>query len=61
MNQMDEIAAYIDAACALHGLALAPDQRLRIIQTFGMTAQLVAPLMAFELPPEIETAPVFKA
>jgi hypothetical protein len=61
MNDNDAIGAYIDAASKLQQLPLSPEQRARAIQTLTMTAQIVAPLMAFELPPETEAAPVFEA
>jgi hypothetical protein len=56
-----EIAAYVDAACAANGLALAADERLRVIAHFTRTAEIAAPLLALRLPPEAETAPVFSA
>jgi hypothetical protein len=55
-----EIAAYVDASCAANGLVLAPDERLRVIAQFARTAAIAAPLLAVELPPEAETAPVFR-
>jgi hypothetical protein len=57
----EAIANYVDAACALHQLSFNPEQRARIIQTFATNAQAIAPLMEFELPTELEMAPVFKA
>ncbi|MFO1415630.1 MAG: AtzG-like protein [Burkholderiales bacterium] len=56
-----QIAAYVDAACALQGLVLAPDERLRVIAHFTRTAAMAAPLLALDLPPECEMAPVFRA
>lgn len=61
MTDPETIAAYVDAASALHRLPLSPEQRTRVIQTLSMNAQIVAPLMAFELPPEVEAAAIFKA
>ena len=61
MTNKDILAAYIDAACEMQQLPLTPEQRARVVQTIDLTAQVVAPLMAFELPPEVEAAPVFKA
>jgi hypothetical protein len=61
MTHEDATAAYIEAACKMQQLVLTPEQHVRVVQTFNLTAQMVAPLMAFELPAEIEAAPVFKA
>jgi len=59
MNEQ-EVAAYVDAACAAHGIVLAPDARERVIAQFARTAALAAPLLALELPPDVEMAPVFR-
>jgi hypothetical protein len=56
----DDIAAYVDAACAAHGLALAQDERERVIGHFTRIAAIAAPLLALELPPDVEIAPVFQ-
>ncbi|MGZ3241893.1 MAG: AtzG-like protein [Burkholderiaceae bacterium] len=55
------IIAYVDAACALHGLVLDADARARVIETFRRTAQLAAPLLEFDLPADMEPAHTFKA
>lgn len=55
-----EIAAYVDAACAANGLALTADERQRVIAHFARTAALAAPLVALELPPDADMAPVFR-
>jgi hypothetical protein len=52
---------YVDAACAVHELTLAEDVRERVIETFMRTAHLAEPLLAFELPAELEVAHTFKA
>jgi hypothetical protein len=59
MNEQ-EVAAYVDAACVAHGIVLAPDERERVIVQFARTAALAAPLLAFELAPDVEMAPVFR-
>lgn len=56
-----DIAAYVDAACAANGLALVPDERERVIAQFARTVALAAPLLAVDLPPDVEMAPVFRA
>ena len=59
MNET-EIADYVDAASALHGIALDADERERVLAQFGRIAAIAAPLLACELPPEVELAPVFR-
>ncbi len=61
MKDATTIANYVDAALALHELTLSADARIRVIETFTRTAGLVAPLLEFELPVEIEAAPIFTA
>jgi hypothetical protein len=61
MKDATMIASYVDAALALHGLTLAADARERVIETFTRTANLITPLLEFELPDEIEPASVFTA
>ena len=56
-----EMAAYVDATCVALGIALAADERERVIGHFTRTVAIAAPLFALDLPPEIEPAPVFKA
>ena len=56
----EEIAAYVDAACAANGLVLAPNERERVIGHFTRTVAIAAPLLALELPPDVEIAPVFR-
>jgi hypothetical protein len=61
MKDATMIANYVDAALELHEITLAADARVRVIETFARTANLIAPLLEFELPVEIEPAPVFTA
>jgi hypothetical protein len=61
MNTPADIAKYVDAATALHGLPLTPEQRQRVIDTFGLNAALIAPLLAYPLAADMEQAPVFNA
>ncbi|HEY8100637.1 MAG TPA: DUF4089 domain-containing protein [Burkholderiaceae bacterium] len=60
MKDATIIATYVDATLALHDLTLSADARERVIETFTRTASLITPLLEFELPAEIEPAPVFK-
>lgn len=56
----DEIAAYVDAAAAAQGLAFDPAERLRVIDQFSRIADIVAPVVALDLPADVEPAPVFR-
>ena len=55
----DEIAACVDAACAANGLVLSSEERERVIAQFARIADIAAPLLALELPVDVEIAPVF--
>lgn len=59
MNETD-VADYVDAASALQDLALEPEARERVLAQFGRIAAIAAPLLACELPPDVELAPVFR-
>lgn len=56
----DEIAAYVDAAAKAQGLSFDADERKRVIEQFGRIAAIAAPLVALELPAEVEPAPVYR-
>lgn len=55
-----QVAAYVDAAAAAQGLAFDTDERARVIAQFARIAGIAAPLLALELPAEVEIAPVFR-
>ncbi len=55
------IAAFIDAAAALQGLAIAPDQREGVATHFKATAAAAALVLSWPLPDELDAAPVFGA
>jgi hypothetical protein len=60
MSEKNEtLASYVDAACELHQLSLSSEERERVARTLAITAGLVAPLMALDLPPETDPAPVY--
>ena len=59
MNEQ-QLRAYVDAACAANGIALAADERDRVIDHFTRVAGIAAPLLEVALPPEVEMAPVFR-
>jgi hypothetical protein len=56
----DALAAYVDAACAQHGIALAPDERARVVAQYARLAALAAPLVECPLPADVDPAPVFR-
>lgn len=58
---VDATAAYVDAACAQHGIVLAADERERVIVQYARFAAIAAPLLAAALPEDVEQAPVFRA
>lgn len=55
-----QVAAYVDAAAAAQGLAFDADERARVIAQFARIASIAAPLLALDLPVEVEIAPVFR-
>ena len=54
-----ELATYVDAACAVAGLVLTPDERGRVIEHFARAAALAQPLLELALPADVEIAAVF--
>jgi hypothetical protein len=56
----DQVALYVDAACIANGIVLAVDERERVIVHFLRTVAIAAPLLQFELPAELDMAPVFR-
>ena len=59
MNER-EVTDYVDTACTVQGLVLAREEHDRVIAQFARIAAIAAPLLACELPPEVELAPVFQ-
>jgi hypothetical protein len=59
---MDEpdIRAYVAAAARAQGMVLDGGQLEQAVAVFTRTAAIAAPLLAFELPEEVEPAPVFR-
>ncbi|MEO7415325.1 MAG: AtzH-like domain-containing protein [Opitutaceae bacterium] len=53
--------AYADRVAAAVGLPLAAAHRPGVVQNLARTAAIVAPLLAFPLPANVEPAPVFTA
>lgn len=53
--------AYTDLASAAIGLPIAACHRSGVAQNLTRAAAIAAPLLAFNLPPELEPAPVFTA
>jgi hypothetical protein len=55
-----QIAAYVDAACAAHGIVLAADERERVIVQYARLSAIAAPVVDLPLAPDVEPAPVFR-
>lgn len=53
------IEAYIDGAATLAGIAIAPEFRPGVVLNFKRTADVARLVTEFQLPDEIESAPVF--
>lgn len=60
MTDPATIAAYVDHAAPLVGLALTPEQREGVIQNLGVTLAVARLVMEFPLPDDIDAAPVFQ-
>lgn len=56
----DALAAYVDAACAQHGIALAADERARVLAQYARLAAIAAPLVELPLSADVDPAPVFR-
>ena len=55
-----DAAAYVDAACAVHGIALREDERARVVVHFARLGSLAASLVDLQLADDVEIAPVFE-
>ena len=55
-----DAAAYVDAACAVHGIALRDDERARVTAHFVRLGALAATLVDLDLADDVEIAPVFE-
>ena len=55
-----DLEAYLDAAAAAIGLAIAPEHRPGVILNLERIAALAGTVMSFPLPAEVEPAPVFR-
>ena len=58
--EQDAIAAYVDRAAAIVGLAIAPEHRSDVIEQFGRLLAVAALFMELHLPEGIEPGPVFR-
>ena len=56
----DEIRAYVDAACAMHGFTLDAEERERAILQFARLAAIAAPLLEAPIGTHDEPAPVYR-
>ena len=60
MTDPATIAAYVDHAAPLVGLALTPEQRDGVIRNLAITFVVAELIMAFPLPDDVDAAPVFR-
>ena len=59
MSDLAAIAAYVDHAAPLVGLALTAEQRDAVIRNLAITMQVATLVMEFPLPDDVDAAPVF--
>jgi hypothetical protein len=59
VSDLAAIAAYVDHAAPLMGLALTAEQREAVIRNLAVTMQVAALVMEFPLPDDVDAAPVF--
>jgi hypothetical protein len=55
------VAAFVDAAARVQGLAIAPEWHDAVVSHFKATAGAAGLVLAFELADEVDAAPVFSA
>jgi len=56
----EQLAKYVDAACAAQGLALSAARREAVIEQFTRIAQIADTFLDFPLGPEDEQAPIYR-
>jgi hypothetical protein len=54
------IATYVEQTIQLLNLPVPPEQMPRLIDTFQKLQSIAAPMLAFELPDNLEALPVFE-
>ena len=57
----DALGRLVDASLPLHGIAIDPAWRPEVVAHLKATANAARLVLAFELPDELEPAPVFSA
>lgn len=60
MTASEGVAAYVDHAAPLLGLALTPEQREGVIRHLTLTFTVARLVMEFPLPDDVDAAPVFE-
>ena len=60
MTDLASIAAYVDAAAPMVGLALTPEQRDGVIRNLAVTFTVAQLVMDFPLPDDVDAGPVFQ-
>jgi hypothetical protein len=53
------VEQYVDQTAALMGLPLHPEHRPGVLDNLVRTQAIVKPLLEFEIPEDVEIAPVF--
>ncbi len=59
-TQPEDLAAYVDQTARLLGLEIPPERRSSVVAHFEHVWQVAQPVLAFELPDDLESAPVFE-
>ena len=57
---MSDLEAYVDCMAQLLQLSIPPEIRPSVIENFARARAIAQPLLDFELPDDIEAAPIFK-
>ena len=57
----EQMRTFVETIAQAQQLVLTPEQTERVASTFARTLAIAQPLIAFDLPDEIELAPVFQA
>ena len=55
-----DLATYVDCMAEILQLSIPPEIRPSVIENFGRARAIAQPLLDFELPYDIEAAPIFK-
>jgi hypothetical protein len=59
-NETFDPERVVDAMAPMLGFDIGPEARAAVILHLELTARIAAPLVAFELPDEVDAAPVYR-